>query len=326
MIDNGTHLHPILDWMDALSESTRLRILRLLEKQELSVVEICSVVQLPQSRVSRHLKLLAGQGWVRLRRHGTANFYRMVLDEVDPPARQLWLLTREQTAHWPTFEQDSLRLATVLEARKSRSDEFFEGAAGEWDQIRRKLYGHAYEQLALLALLPADWVVADLGCGTGHVVIELARCVQHVIGVDRSLPMLQTARDRVAGMDNVTLHQGDLESVPVADDACDAAVLMLVLTYVTEPTAALREARRILRPGGRLVVLDLLRHDDEEFRRRMGQHHLGFEESALASQLAAAGLADVASRPLSPAEQAEGPALMLAVGNKPKTTHQGPMA
>src|SRR3954454_23038320 len=119
----------LLGWMECLSDPTRLPLLRLLERHELGVVELCDILQLPQSTVSRHLKVLADQGWVRSRAQGTANFYRMVPNELDPPARRLWALAREQTDHWATVRQDELRLQRRLSDRETDSQAFFAGAA-----------------------------------------------------------------------------------------------------------------------------------------------------------------------------------------------------
>src|SRR5688572_24293262 len=153
----------LLSWMEALSDATRLRLLRLLERHELGVVELCDILQLPQSTVSRHLKVLGDQKWVRSRREGTTRLYRMILDELTAPARRLWLLAREQTESWATLKQDELRLTRVLREREvDGSQAFFAGAAGEWDKLRRELYGDAFTTEAMLSLLPSDLVVADL--------------------------------------------------------------------------------------------------------------------------------------------------------------------
>src|SRR5688572_16697153 len=157
----------LFSWMEVLADPTRLRLLRLLERHELGVAEVCHVLQLPQSTVSRHLKVLGDQGWIRGRSKGTANLYRMTLDGSAPAARRLWLLTREQTEGWATVQHDQLRLARLL-AERQPSSAFFAGAAGKWDRLRAELYGTAFAQSALHALLPSHWVVADLGCGTGQ--------------------------------------------------------------------------------------------------------------------------------------------------------------
>src|SRR5687768_10173575 len=307
----------LLAWMEVLADPTRLRLLRLLERHELGVAEACHVLQLPQSTVSRHLKILGDQGWVRGRSKGTANFYKMTLDGADPAARRLWLLTREQTEGWATVQHDQLRLGRLL-AERQPATAFFAGAAGKWDRLRTELYGATFAQSAMLDLLPPDWVVADLGCGTGQTAADLAPHVRRVIGVDQSSAMLKAAQKRTAALDNVELRRGSLEAVPIEDAHCDGALLVLALTYVEEPAAAVKEMARILRPGGRGVVVDLLRHDRESFRSEMGQLHLGFECAEMEELVTSAGLAFAQCRPLPPAPEATGPALLIASAARPK--------
>lgn len=299
----------LLGWMGSLADSTRLRLLRLLERQELQVQELCDVLQLPQSTVSRHLKVLAGQGWVKSRPQATTRFYRMTDDDVG--ARRLWSLAKEQMNGWATAKQDQLRLARRLAQRQPAAQAFFAGAAGQWDRLRSEVYGEAFTQAGLLALLPSAWTVADLGCGTGHASVALAPFVRRVIGVDQSAAMLKAAKRRAAGLGNVELRKGSLEALPLADGSADAALLLLALTYVAMPAAVLREAARILRPSGRLVVVDLLRHDREEFRRRMGQQSMGFEAPELEVLVRGAGFESAGAHPLPPEPQAKGPALLL---------------
>lgn len=313
---------PLLGYLESLADPTRLRLLRLLERSELGVAELMDVLQLPQSTVSRHLKVLGDQGWVQSRPHGTTRLYRMATEGRDPGARRLWLLARDQTEAWATARQDNLRLERRLADREdSEAEAFFAGAAGEWDRLRTELYGTSFTQAALLSLLPAEWVVADLGCGTGHVAAALSPHARQVIGVDRSSAMLKAAARRTAALGNVELRRGSLEALPVEDGACDAALLILALTYATEPAVVLAEMARILKPGGQAVVLDLLRHDREEFRQRLGQHHPGFAEDELREGLAAAGLVRADARALPPDPQAKGPALILARGVRSDTTN-----
>jgi SAM-dependent methyltransferase len=144
--------------------------------------------------------------------------------------------------------------------------------------------------------------------------------VARVVGVDQSPAMLKAARKRTAGLGNVDLRSGRLEALPLEDGSCDGALLLLALTYVGEPAVALSEMARILRPGGRTVVVDLLRHDRDDFRRRMGQEGLGFEPEDLKSMMQATGLEPVACRELAPEPGAKGPALVLATGTR--TAHQ----
>lgn len=303
-------------WIDTLpgvADPTRLRLLRLLERHELGVAELCDVVQMPQSTVSRHLKLLADEGWVSSRRHGTTNLYRMILDELDQTARALWVLAREQTESWATLQQDHVRLAERLRQRNDPRS-FFDGAAEQWAHTRDELYGSTFRRLAIAALLPGNWTVADLGCGTGDITAELARHVGQVIGVDNTPAMLDAARVRTADLDNVTLHEADLESLPTKDGTCDAAVMMLVLTYLPDPEAAVREMCRVCKPGGKAVIVDLMRHDREDFRRDLGQQSMGFDPDALSNLLAACGFAQTTCDPIPPDPQCKGPALLLATG------------
>jgi SAM-dependent methyltransferase len=312
----------LLGYLESLADPTRLRLLRLLERSELGVAELMDVLQLPQSTVSRHLKVLGDQGWVESRPHGTTRLYRMATEGRDPAARRLWLLARDQTEGWATARQDALRLERRLAERdESEAEAFFAGAAGEWDRLRTELYGTSFTQAALLSLLPAGWAVADLGCGTGHLAAVLSPHVRRVIAVDRSAAMLKAAARRTGTLGNVEVRRGSLEALPIEDGACDAALLVLALTYVPEPAAALAEMARVLKPGGQAVVLDLLRHDQEEFRRRLGQHHPGFGEDELREGLAAAGLAGAQARALPPDPQAKGPALVLARATRPETTN-----
>jgi ArsR family transcriptional regulator len=300
-------------WMEQLADPTRLRTLRALEKQELSVLELCEVLALPQSTVSRHLKVLAEGGWLVSRREGTQSLYGWA-DELDAGARRLWLLARAETEGWALLRQDAERLQAV-KARRDGAQRYFAGAAGAWDKLRAEVYGEALGTEALLALLPSEWTVADLGCGTGAVAADLAARFARVVAVDQSGEMLKAARRRLARLPNVEIHEARLEALPLADASCDAALAVLVLSYLEDQAAALREAARILRPGGRLVVVEAARHADEALRRRMGQRVPGFEAGELAA-LVAAGLVDVATRTLPAAPGAKGPGLVVATARR----------
>src|SRR5215468_8155812 len=206
----------ILDHLSALADTTRHRILLLLERQELSVSEICAVLQLPQSTVSRHLKALADSGWVASRGEGTSNVYTMSRD-LDSPARRLWLLVREQVGTSAAAVQDQRRLQTALAERRTKSQEFFASSAGQWDRLRDELFGDRFHLAALAAFAGSAWTVGDLGCGTGRVSEALAPFVARVIAVDASAAMLNAARKRLHAFDNVDLRRGDLEALPIDD-------------------------------------------------------------------------------------------------------------
>src|SRR5215510_2175315 len=235
----------ILEHMSALADPTRCRMLMLLEKQELTVTEIGTVLQMPQSSVSRHLKTLADDNWVVSRRDGTSRFYAMSTgDELDPGAKRLWPIIREQVAPTSAAGQDDRRLRGVLARRRAKSQEFFASAAGDWDRLRGDLFGDTFYLWGVLGLIDPTLVVGDLGCGTGQLTDTIAPYVQRVIAVDASADMLDAARRRLADVHIVELRQGELESLPVDSGELHAAMLSLVLHYSPEPPRALTEVAR----------------------------------------------------------------------------------
>lgn len=300
----------IFDRLDVLGDEVRSRILLLLERGELTVSEIQSVLQIPQPTVSRHLRILADDGWVVSRSEGTFRPYRMA--ELDSSAEALWTLVREEVRESVPALRDRERARAVRADRRARSREFFASQAGRWDEIRDELFGGRSEWLPLLALVSPDWTVGDLGVGTGHFSALVAPLVSRVVGVDASEEMLEAAGARLEGVENVDLRRGELESLPVDDESLDLAVMLFVLHYVVEPADALAEARRVLRPGGRLVVVDMREHDREGYREEMGHLWPGFSAEQMNEWLGAAGFERVLHRPLRPDPAAEGPLLFAA--------------
>jgi SAM-dependent methyltransferase len=301
------------DRLGTLADPTRTRLLLLLERHELSVGELCDAVQLPQSTVSRHLRVLSDDGWLAQRADGPSRYYRLA-SGLDEAARRLWLAVREELAERPEAAQDETRAVEALARRRTRSQEFFSTAAGQWDALRRELFGADAGVAGLLALLDDDWVVGDLGCGTGAVAAELAPYVRRVVAVDESKEMLAAARRRLEAAAAVELRRGALEALPVADGELDAAVLSLVLHYVPEPERALAEVRRGLKYGGRLVVVDMQAHGRTELRERMGHVWQGFTEEQVRTWLETAGFGRVRWTPLAPAAGSKGPLLFAASG------------
>ncbi len=236
----------ILDDLTALADITRDRLLLLLEAQELTVSELCTVLQLPQSTVSRHLKSLADAGWVLSRAEATSRLYTMATSELSAGSRQLWLVVREQVADGRAALEDHRRLQAVLAQRRSRSQAFFSSAAGQWDHLREELFGATFHLQALAGLLDPTWTVGDLGCGTGPMTAAIAPFVDRVIAVDDSPEMLAAARRRIGNESNVELRRGDLEALPISDGELDAAMLTLVLPYLPTPPKVLAEVARAM--------------------------------------------------------------------------------
>ncbi len=303
---------PIFDHMSALADPVRSRMVLLLEAHELTVSELCDVLQMPQSSVSRHLKMLADDGWLTSRRDATSRLYSVDAEALDPGARRLWPIIRDQVGGTAAATEDARRLRGVLSRRRAKSEAFFSSAAGQWDRLREELFGVAFHLQALVGLLPPDLVVGDLGCGTGQTTQALAPWVKQVIAVDASADMLQSARRRLKGIDNVDLRRGELEALPIDDGALDAATLFLVLHHAPEPARTLASVVRTLRRGGRILILDMLPHERVEYRQQMGHVWLGFAEKQIARLLAGAGFDQVRVHALPSEPQVKGPSLFVA--------------
>jgi ArsR family transcriptional regulator len=271
---------------------------------------------MPQSTVSRHLKTLSDDDWVTSRRDGTSRFYSMPVDDLDSAAKRLWPLIREQVASTTNASQDERRLRGVLTRRRAKSQEFFATAAGEWDHLRGELFGDEFFLWAVLGLIDPTLVVGDLGCGTGQLTETVAPYVRRVISVDGSTDMLEAARHRLGGAKNVELRQGELESLPIDSGELDVAMLSLVLHYSPSPARALAEVGRVVRQGGRVLVVDMLPHDRQEYQQQMGHVWLGFSEKQISRFLTGAGFGEVRVRMLPADPDAKGPALFAAIAVK----------
>jgi len=242
---------------------------------------------------------------------GTTNLLRLDLAGLPERSRRLWALVSAELEEAGDHADDLRRLRTTLALRGDGA--FFQRLGARWEELRRDLFGDAFLLPTLLSLLPDGMVIADLGCGTGEIVAALSAGSERVIGIDREPAMLEIARQRTAHLPNVTLTESGLESLPVDDDSLDAALCMLVLHHVETPAAVFAECARVLRPGGRLVVLDMVAHDHAEYRRTMGHRHLGFD----AETLSGAGLALQRWTELPEAPGALGPPLFVGVFRTP---------
>jgi ArsR family transcriptional regulator len=303
------------DRLSTLADPTRGRALLMLESEELTVGELCQVLQLPQSTVSRHLRVLGDEGWTVSRQEGTSRFY--ALDpELEPAAQRLWGVVREDLLRGSTIARDRARLLRVVASRTSKSRAFFAASAAQWDAMRSELFGGSSDLIGLVGLLDDRWTVGDLGCGTGRLAEILAPHVARVVGVDASPEMLGAARERLATHSNVDLRVGELESLPVDSATLDAGILSLVLHHTQEPMAALRELYRTLVPGGRALVVDMLPHDRAEYRNQMGHLWQGFSETQIVSWLGEAGFGQTRFHTLPPDPAAKGPPLFAASARK----------
>jgi ArsR family transcriptional regulator len=261
-----------------LSDPTRVRLLSLLEREELAVQELMEVLGMAQSRVSRHLAILRDAGLVRDRRDGTYVFYHLELPEVGP-WREVWQLVRRGLSKDTTADRDSAALSRALEARADRARSFFDAVGPEWDALRKVFDDDALRAHALARLVPSGLRVADIGTGTGILAIELSRLGLEVIAIDHSARMLEAARTKLAeaGDERIELRQGEASALPLGDAEVDAAFAHMVLHYLPSPGEAVAETARVVKPGGPVVVVDFVTHEHEWMRQELGVHWLGFE-------------------------------------------------
>jgi ArsR family transcriptional regulator len=309
---------PVLDQLSALADPIRVRLLILLENNELNVRELQDILQLPQSTVSRHLKLLADENWAASRAEGASQMYRLHVPSEGSSQARLWELVRDEVATSKPARRDAERLRPVLAQRHRRSREFFDSEAGQWDRLREELFGARAELSALLGLLDPAWVVGDLGTGTGAFAAAVAPFVARVVAVDESGPMLAAARARLEGFPNVELRQGELELLPVREAELDLAALLLVLPFVPDPGRVLAEAAHAVEPGGRVLVLDLEPHEGTSSSQAMGHLWHGFSQGQMLQWMTGAGLRDVRFTTLPPLPDAKGPGLFVATAGKPE--------
>jgi ubiquinone/menaquinone biosynthesis C-methylase UbiE/DNA-binding transcriptional ArsR family regulator len=311
---------PLLGELGLLADATRGRMLACLDGVELTVVELCDSLALPQSTVSRHLKQLADAGWVDARRDGTSRCYALTIDRLDERSRRLWDLVHESLAESVAVRLDRRRREQVLNRRQRDTQAFFSDVADEWDRLRAELFGETSDLQLLPALLDPDVVVGDLGCGSGRIAATIAPYARAVVAVDSSPEMLDVARARLADFDNVQLIQGRIEDLPLESASLDLALVVHLLHHVADPSAALAEVARVLRPGGRLVIADVLPHPYDEYRRTMGHVWLGFGRPAIEAEFAQAGLAGERWHEAGVEPGARGPAMFVATAIRPRAS------
>ncbi|HCK61035.1 MAG TPA: ArsR family transcriptional regulator, partial [Gemmatimonadetes bacterium] len=249
---NNADSSSILERLSALGDETRTRILALLDGSEFTVSELCAVLQTPQPTVSRHLKMLALEGWVQARTEGRKRHYHLS-PQLDDSTRSLWRIVHNEVSESSLYRADAERAQPVLDERRMRATAFFSESAAEWDRARAELFGSATGLGPLLGLIDPTWVVGDLGCGTGALTARVTPFARRTIGVDRSAAMLSTAQARLSEMDTAELRCGELESLPIEDEELELAILALVLHYIVDPRAVLSEVMRTLAPGGRVL-------------------------------------------------------------------------
>ena len=275
----------------ALADPTRLRMLALVHRMELSVGELAHVLRQSQPRVSRHVKILADAGLIERHKEGAWVFVRLGdAARVGPvlAALDAW------GAGESIAETDLARLAAVRAERVAAAEAYFAAHADAWDRIRSLHVADAEVEAAIVRALGGRIVgdLLDVGTGTGRMIELLGPRASHAIGIDRSPEMLRIARAKIeaAGLAHCQVRQADMYALPQPDGSADTVVLHQVLHFAHEPAEAIAEAARVLAPGGRLLIIDFAPHDREELRTAEAHARLGFEDSAVLGWIGAAGL------------------------------------
>ncbi len=279
---------PTLKSLRALADPTRLRIVALLEGEELSVAELQEITKLAQSRISTHLGLLSETRLLASRRDGKRTFYR--LGPRDAMGREFTQLAIRAARELPEHAGDQVNLRRVLGLRQQQAQVYFNQVAGRFDRSYGpgrswQAFGHL-----LLRMLP-PLVVADLGSGEGLIAELIARRCQHVIAVDNSEKMVEfgARKAKKNGLKNLEFRLGDLEQPPIDPESVDLAILSQALHHAEDPAKAIAAAHRILKPGGQLLLLDLVKHSFTQAHELYGDRWLGFAEADLHRWLEAAG-------------------------------------
>lgn len=276
-----------VNFFKALSDETRLRLLNIFIHYELNVNEIVEIMGMGQSRISRHLKILADNQLLTFRRDGLWTFYSAVTagDGQDFIESIKYLFDRD-----PVFSKDLEEARQVLEEQSKETVRFFDSIAENWERLKREIIGNVDLNGLILKSIPASDTIVDLGCGTGDLLPFLGEKSRRVIGVEKSPRMLEAARRRFAGQEETfQLRIGELEYLPLREGEADLAVINMVLHHLPEPVKALQEVHRVLKKGNLFIISDLLRHDHETMRERYGDRWLGFSEPEMKKWLEVSG-------------------------------------
>ncbi|MCK5098388.1 MAG: metalloregulator ArsR/SmtB family transcription factor [Desulfobacteraceae bacterium] len=271
----------------ALSDKTRLRLLYVLQQYELNVNEIVLVVDMIQSGVSRHLKILLDSGLLTSRKDGSFTYYSAAENDT---AKSLISLLEKSIGQEEIIRRDLEKSREMIKIRQNKTKRFFKNIAPQWDRLKKEVFGSFDLNSTIKEKLSFHGKISDLGCGTGELIERLSGETSHkLIGVDSSPEMLEQARLRLSRTENAELRLGELEHLPMKNKEIDTAIMNMVLHHISQPELPIAEAYRVLKPEGLFILSDFQKHDQEKINRIMGGSWLGFEKEKIKNWLTDTG-------------------------------------
>ncbi|SDU60439.1 ArsR/SmtB family transcription factor [Desulfobacula phenolica] len=271
----------------ALSDKTRVRLLYVLHKYELNVNEIVLVVDMIQSGVSRHLKILMESGLLTSRRDGSFIYYSAAKNEI---IKTFIKLIDQSLEKEELTGQDVKKAREMIKIRQNITKRFFKSVAPQWDKLKKEVLGNFNLNSMIMKKIVFYGNISDLGCGTGELIENLSGETSHtLIGIDSSPEMLEQARLRLAGTDNAELRLGEIEHLPMKNKEIDTAIMNMVLHYISQPEISIAEVYRVLKPGGIFILSDFEKHNQEKIKDIMGGSWLGFEKEKIKTWLTDTG-------------------------------------
>jgi ArsR family transcriptional regulator len=277
----------VINYFKALADETRLRLLNLLNQHELNVNEIVAVLNMGQSRISRHLKILTDNNLLISRHDGLWTFYSASSSQNGSEfiSAIQYLFKREDI-----FGTDLNRAREIIERRSKETTRFFDSIAEDWETLKAEIIGDFDLNGFILDHIPSSDTAVDLGCGTGDLLADLQGKTSLVIGVDKSPNMLERARKRFSRhKSNIDIRIGEIEHLPLGDGEADLAIINMVLHHLASPQTAFREINRILASNTRFIIVDFLKHNLENMRLKYGDRWLGFSEKKIKKWLKESG-------------------------------------
>jgi len=276
----------------ALSDNTRLRLLYVLQQYELNGNEIVLVVDMIQSGVSRHLKILLDSGLLTSRRDGSFTYYSAAENDT---TRSLIQLLEKNLGGKEITRRDLEKSREMIQIRQNKTKRFFKQIAPQWDQLKKEVFGNFDLNAMIKEKVPFNGNISDLGCGTGELIERLSKESSHkLIGIDSSPEMLEQARLRLSRVNNAELRLGELEHLPMKNKEIDTAIMNMVLHHISQPQLPIAEAYRALKPKGVFILSDFQKHDQEKINKIMGGSWLGFEKEKIKAWLTDAGFCLIA--------------------------------